>query len=63
VQAYRLFYGAVDLILAEDGTYVFLELNPFGQWAWIQDLCGLPIAEAHCQLFRLLIDGRFQYAC
>ena len=46
-----------------DGTYVFLEMNPFGQWAWVQDLCGLPLAEAHCRLFRLLMDGSFSYAC
>ena len=63
LQAFGLFYGAIDLICTADGTYVFLEINPFGQWAWVQDLCGLPIAEAHCRLFRMLIDGSFQYAC
>jgi glutathione synthase/RimK-type ligase-like ATP-grasp enzyme len=63
LHTFGLFYGAVDLILSPDGTYTFLELNPFGQWAWVQDLCGLPLAEAHCQLFRLLIDGTFCYAC
>ena len=46
-----------------DGTYVFLEMNPCGQWAWVQDLCGLPLAEAHCRLCRILLDGTFQYAC
>ena len=63
LQTFGLFYGAIDLIRTADGTYVFLEVNPFGQWAWVQDLCGLPIAEAHCQLFRLLMDGSFRYAC
>jgi hypothetical protein len=63
LQAFGLFYGAIDLIRTLDGTYVFLEMNPFGQWAWVQDLCGLPLAEAHCQLFRMLIDGSFHYAC
>ncbi len=63
LRTYGLVYGAIDLILSPDGTYTFLELNPFGQWAWVQDLCGLPIAEAHCQLFRMLIDGSFRYAC
>ena len=51
LQAFGLFYGAIDLIRTVDGTYVFLEMNPFGQWAWVQDLCGLPLAEAHCRLF------------
>ncbi len=40
-----LVYGAVDLIERPDGEYVFLEVNPSGQWGWIADLAGLPIAE------------------
>ena len=63
LQAFGLFYGAIDLIRTVDGAYVFLEMNPFGQWAWVQDLCGLPLAEAHCRLFRMLIEGSFRYAC
>ena len=63
LQAFGLFYGAMNLIRTVDGTYVILEMNPFGQRAWGQDLCGLPLAEAHCRLFRLLIDGSFHYAC
>lgn len=29
----------------EDGRYIFLELNPNGQWAWIEELTGLPISD------------------
>ena len=47
----------------ESLTRFILEMNPFGQWAWVQDLCGLPIAEAHCRLYRMLVDGSFHYAC
>lgn len=39
-------FGAIDMILAPDGRYVFLEINPNGQWAWIEELTGLPISEA-----------------
>jgi glutathione synthase/RimK-type ligase-like ATP-grasp enzyme len=35
---FRLKYAAIDLVLAKDGTYYFLELNPNGQWAWIEQL-------------------------
>lgn len=63
LQTFGLFYGAIDLIRTVDGTYVFLEMHPFGQWAWLQGLCGLPLAEAHCRLFRMLMDGSFHYAC
>ncbi|MDI6785936.1 MAG: hypothetical protein QMD92_04420 [bacterium] len=38
-------FGAVDMILTPKGKYVFLEINPNGQWGWIQDLTGLPISE------------------
>jgi glutathione synthase/RimK-type ligase-like ATP-grasp enzyme len=55
VQKLGLYFGAIDLVLTPTGEYVFLEINPFGQWAWIEDLCGLPIAEAHCELFSNLI--------
>lgn len=34
-----LLFSAIDLILTPDGTYVFLEINPNGQWAWMQELC------------------------
>jgi hypothetical protein len=29
-----------------EGEWVFLEVNPNGQWAWLQDETGLPIASA-----------------
>lgn len=57
VRELRLYYGAIDLVLTPGGDYVFLEINPSGQWAWLQDLCVLPIAEAHCRLFLGLIQA------
>ncbi len=35
---FNLRYSAIDLILGKDGAYYFLELNPNGQWAWIEQL-------------------------
>jgi glutathione synthase/RimK-type ligase-like ATP-grasp enzyme len=43
-------YGAIDLILTPDGRYVFLEVNPTGQWLWIEKATGLPIGDALCDL-------------
>lgn len=43
-------YGAIDMILTPDGRYVFLELNPTGEYAWIEGYTGLPITEAICDL-------------
>lgn len=39
-------YGAVDMILTPSNEYVFLEVNPSGQWMWIEHLTGLPISRA-----------------
>ncbi|GAA2854824.1 hypothetical protein GCM10010517_12900 [Streptosporangium fragile] len=49
-----LAFGAFDLVLTPDGRYVFLEINPNGQWLWIEELTGLPISEAVCDL---LLEG------
>ncbi|HFT5240796.1 TPA: hypothetical protein ACGTP8_004541 [Yersinia enterocolitica] len=35
---FNLKYSAIDLVLGLDGVYYFLELNPNGQWAWIEQL-------------------------
>lgn len=44
--ALDLRYGAIDLIADQDGRHWFLEINPNGQWAWIERRTGLPLAEA-----------------
>lgn len=41
-----LSFGALDFVLAPDGTYTFLEINPNGQWLWLEDKLQLPISEA-----------------
>ena len=39
-------FGALDFIVTPDDEFVFLECNPNGQWAWIEDETGMPIAAA-----------------
>jgi glutathione synthase/RimK-type ligase-like ATP-grasp enzyme len=45
-RALGLTYGAYDLIATHDGRLVFLEVNPVGQWLWLEERLGLPIADA-----------------
>jgi glutathione synthase/RimK-type ligase-like ATP-grasp enzyme len=40
---YGLKFSAIDLARVVDGSYVFFELNPNGQWAWLEQLTGLPL--------------------
>lgn len=50
VRSYGLNFGAIDLIVDPDGEYFFLELNPNGQWAWIQQATGQRIREELCRV-------------
>jgi hypothetical protein len=40
-------FGAIDLIEHEKKFY-FIEINPNGEWGWLQKPNGLPVAEAIC---------------
>lgn len=46
VDVLGLKFGALDFVITPKGDYVFLEVNPNGQWAWIEDKLGLPISES-----------------
>lgn len=41
-----LVYGAIDLIETPSGDCVFLEVNPAGEFAWLEVQLGLPIRDA-----------------
>jgi len=40
-----LHYGAIDLALNVDGAYTFFEINPNGEWLWLEYQLGFPISE------------------
>jgi MvdD family ATP-grasp ribosomal peptide maturase len=46
----ELNYGAADLILTPDGDHVFLEVNPVGEFFWLEKHPGLPISQAIASL-------------
>ena len=39
-------FGAIDFVETPEGEYIFLEINPNGQWAWIETQTALPISDA-----------------
>jgi ATP-grasp ribosomal peptide maturase len=41
-----LVFAAADFVVTADGGHHFVDLNPSGQWGWIQEATGLPIAAA-----------------
>ncbi len=46
LKSLNLSFGAIDLIKDKYGNYIFLEINPNGQWAWIETQTGLDISGA-----------------
>jgi len=43
---FNIFYGAYDFIVDPNGDYHFLEVNPAGQWLWIEEKLNLNISES-----------------
>ncbi|GHO79950.1 ATP-grasp ribosomal peptide maturase [Ktedonobacter sp. SOSP1-85] len=52
---YGLHFSAIDLVRDSEGRYYFLELNPSGQFAWLEEPTGIPL---HAHLAQLLIQGK-----
>lgn len=43
-------FGAFDFTITPEGDWVFLEVNPNGQWGWIEERTRLPITSAMADL-------------
>jgi glutathione synthase/RimK-type ligase-like ATP-grasp enzyme len=50
VRKMGLVYGAIDLVIDQKGGIWFLEINPNGQWAFIEEETGQPIGKAIAHL-------------
>lgn len=43
-------YSTIDMIVTPNNEYVFLELNPNGQYLWIEYETGMPLTASLCDL-------------
>jgi len=43
-------FCSADLVLTPDNQHVFLDLNPNGQWLWLEREAGLPLSSAMAEL-------------
>jgi glutathione synthase/RimK-type ligase-like ATP-grasp enzyme len=41
---FGMIYSAIDLILTPEGEYIFLEINPVGEWVWLEHELGIDIS-------------------
>ena len=46
MQHYGIRFASFDLVVTPDGRTIFLEMNPATQFFWIEELTGMPIADA-----------------
>lgn len=50
LDGFGLSFGAFDFAVSADDEWWFLECNPNGQWAWLEDVSGLPLTSAIADL-------------
>ena len=51
---FQLEFGAFDFIVTNDNQWYFLEVNPNGQWLWLENILELDISEKIIDL----LDGK-----
>jgi glutathione synthase/RimK-type ligase-like ATP-grasp enzyme len=54
----QLVYGAIDMRRTPDGEYYFLEVNPAGQWHFVEHRTGLQITKAMAGLLARYDDAK-----
>ena len=50
INSFGLRFGAIDFVIDKNGCLIFLELNPIGDWYWIEYQTGLHMTEAMVDL-------------
>jgi glutathione synthase/RimK-type ligase-like ATP-grasp enzyme len=66
MDSFGLNFASLDMIVTPEGEFVFLELNPNGQWLWLEFELGLPLVASMADLLttsqtgagRPIDDGR-----
>jgi D-alanine-D-alanine ligase-like ATP-grasp enzyme len=51
LQTLDLLYGAFDFIRTPNNEWYFLEVNPAGEWAWLEQELHLPMSQAFIEIF------------
>src|SRR5947209_6925647 len=55
--SFGLNFASLDMIVTPDGEFVFLELNPNGQWLWLELELGLPLVASMADLLTTDVVG------
>ena len=50
MESFGINFASLDMIVTPEGESVFLELNPNGQWLWIEEELGFPLVATMADL-------------
>ncbi len=50
MDSFEINFASLDMILTPEGEFVFLEINPNGQWLWLEEELGLPLLASMADL-------------
>jgi glutathione synthase/RimK-type ligase-like ATP-grasp enzyme len=50
MRSFEINFASIDMIVTPDGRFVFLDLNPNGQWLWLEEELGLPLVAGMADL-------------
>ena len=50
MDSFGINFASLDMIVTPEGEFVFLELNPNGQWLWLEHELGLPLVASMADL-------------
>jgi hypothetical protein len=50
MNSFGINFASLDMIVTAEGDFVFVELNPNGQWLWIEFELGLPLLKSFVDL-------------
>jgi glutathione synthase/RimK-type ligase-like ATP-grasp enzyme len=57
MDSFGLNFASLDMIVTPEGEFVFLELNPNGQWLWLELELGMPLVESMADLLTTDVPG------
>jgi glutathione synthase/RimK-type ligase-like ATP-grasp enzyme len=43
MRSFEINFASIDMIVTPEGEFVFLDLNPNGQWLWLEEDLGVPL--------------------
>ena len=53
LRSFAINFASIDMIVTPEGEFVFLDLNPNGQWLWLEEQLGLPLVASMADLLMM----------